>query len=127
MAITHINPEGMHTSIVFSHGVVATGSTTLYVGGQNGTDTDGHITGDVVDQTEQALRNVLQVLTAAGASQTDVAKLTIYLHADADVQEAFGGAQEVWGDHPVPLTVVKVAGLARPEALVEIDAVAVID
>ncbi|WP_061962529.1 RidA family protein [Demequina flava] len=127
MAITHINPEGMHASPVFSQAVVASGTRTVYVGGQNGTDESGAINGDLVDQTEQALRNLLTVLWAADATQADVVKLTIYLHEDGDVQEAFAGSQEIWGAQPVPITVVKVAGFARAEALVEIEAIAVVD
>lgn len=127
MTTTHINPEGMHASPVFSQAVVASGTRTLYVGGQNGTDESGAITGDLVEQTEQALRNVLTVLWAADATQADVVKLTIYVDADSDIQEAFAGSQEIWGDEPVPITVVKVAGFARPEALIEIDAIAVVD
>lgn len=127
MAVTHLNPESMHRSPAFSQGAVATGSRTVYVGGQNGADAESVITGDLVTQTEVALRNVLTVLAEAGASQEDVVKLTIYLHADTDVQEAFAASQEVWGSHAVPITVVIVAGFGRPEALVEIDAIAVVD
>ncbi|MFW2513324.1 RidA family protein [Demequina sp. SO4-13] len=127
MAVTHLNPESMHSSPAFSEGAVATGSRTVYVGGQNGNDASGVITGGLIPQTEQALRNVLTVLTDAGASQDNVVKLTIYLHADTDPQEAFAASEEVWGDHPVPVTVMMVAGFARPEALVEIDAIAVLD
>ncbi len=127
MAVTHLYPESMHRSPAFSEGAVATGSRTVYVGGQNGTDPNNVIEGDLVAQTEQALRNVLTVLAEAGASQQDVVKLTIYLHANAEPQEAFAASGEVWGDHAVPVSVMLVAGFARPEALVEIDAIAVLD
>ncbi len=33
----------------------------------------------------------------------------------------------VWGNHPTAITVLRVAAIARPDALVEIDAIAVID
>lgn len=127
MAVTHLNPASMPHHPEFTQGAVATGTRTVYVGGQNGTDADGTITGDLAAQTEQALRNVISVLAEAGADQQDVAKLTIYLHADTNIQEAFAASQEVWGHHAVPTTVLLVAGLARPEALVEIEAIAVLD
>lgn len=127
MSVTHLNPPDLHQSAAFSQGAVATGNRTVYVGGQNGIGADGSIAGDLVAQTEQALRNVLSVLGEAGADQSHVVKLNIYLHADADVQEAFAASQEVWGNHAVPITVALVAGLARPDALVEIDAIAVLD
>jgi hypothetical protein len=36
----------------------------------------------------------------------------------------FSASQEVWGQHPTAITVLQVAALGRPEALVEIDAIA---
>ncbi|MFV0287702.1 MAG: RidA family protein [Demequina sp.] len=127
MTITHLNPASMQQSQAFSQGVIATGSRTVYVGGQNGTDARGAIEGDLVVQTQQALRNLLTVLAEAGASQEDVCRMTIYLQADQDVQEGYGATVEVWGTHAVPIVVVMVPMLGRPEALVEIDAIAVLD
>ena len=53
-----------------------------------------------------------------------MAKLTIYLQADVDLAAAYSAAAEVWGQHPTAITVLQVAALGRPEALVEIDAIA---
>jgi len=62
MTITHINPPELHTSPVFSQGVLAEGGRTLYIGGQNGTDATGAIVpGGVAAQAAQAMRNVLAV------------------------------------------------------------------
>jgi len=72
----------------------------------------------------QALRNVLTVLEAAGVGPEQVAKLTVYPHAEADPQVGFAAAQQVWGPHPTAITVLRVVGFARPEALVEIEAIA---
>ncbi|APU12752.1 MULTISPECIES: RidA family protein [Actinoalloteichus] len=124
MPLTHLNPAGLHTSPAFSQGIITEAGRTVYVGGQNGTDAHGTITGGVFEQTAQALRNVLAVLDAAGATPEHVAKLTIYLHADADVNAGFAASQEVWGQHPTAITVLRVAGFALPDALVEIDAIA---
>ena len=127
MAVTHLNPASMPHHPEFTQGAVATGARTVYVGGQNGTDADGAIAGDLATQTELALRNVISVLAEAGAAQQDVVKLTVYLAADTNIQEAFAASQEVWGHHVAPTTVLLVAGFARPEALVEIEAIAVLD
>jgi 2-iminobutanoate/2-iminopropanoate deaminase len=125
MTLTHLNPDQLFTTPIFSQGIVADGGRTLYVGGQNGTDSDGAIEGDTAEQTRQAFRNVLAVLEAAGAGPEHVAKLTIYLHADADLEAGFAASRDSWGEQPTTITVLRVAGLARPEALVEIDAIAV--
>lgn len=124
--LTHINPVALHTSPAFSQGVLAEAGPTLYIGGQNGTDRTGAIVGDAVEQSAQALRNVLAVLAEAGAGPQDVVKLTIYLQSDVDINAAYASVPEVWGLHPTAITVLKVAGFARPEALIEIDAIALI-
>lgn len=126
MTLTHLNPAELHTAPAFSQGVLADSGRTLYVGGQNGTDASGAIIGGIAEQTAQAFRNVLAVLAAAGAGPEHVAKLNIYVHVDADLFAGFGASRDVWGDHATAITVLRVAGLARPEALVEIDAIAVL-
>ncbi|MEP6653696.1 MAG: RidA family protein [Myxococcales bacterium] len=81
--------------------------------------------GDIRGQTEQVLRNLNAVLTAAGASLRTVVKTTIYL---TDLQE-FGAVNEVYGRHfpqnPPARATVQVAGLPRGVG-VEIDAIAVL-
>jgi enamine deaminase RidA (YjgF/YER057c/UK114 family) len=126
--ITHINPEDLHTSPVFSQGTLAETGRTLYVGGQNGTGPDGAVVaGGFAEQTTQAMKNVLSVLEAAKAGPEQVAKLNVYIAADADLNEGFGAFGAVWGNHPTAVTVLRVAGFARPEVLVEIDAIALVD
>ena len=126
MTLTHINPEQLHSSPAFSQGVIVEAGRTLYVGGQNGTDATGVITGSIAEQTAQAFHNVLAVLDAAGAGPQHVAKLTVYVHVDANLGAGFAASRASWGDQPTAITVLRVAGLARPEALVEIDAIAVL-
>jgi 2-iminobutanoate/2-iminopropanoate deaminase len=126
MTLTHVNPAQLHTSPAFSQGVIADAGRILYVGGQNGTDATGSIIGGTAEPGVQAFRNVLAVLEAAGAGPEHVAKLNIYVHIEADLGAGFAASRESWGDQPTAITVLRVAGLARPEALVEIDAIAVL-
>jgi enamine deaminase RidA (YjgF/YER057c/UK114 family) len=118
----------MFTSPAFSQGVlIESPSRLLVVGGQNGVDADGRMVGDdIASQTMQAMRNVLTVLREVGAGPQDVAKLTVYLVAGQNAAAGFAASREVWGDHPTAVTVVYVAGLARPDALVEVEALAVL-
>jgi enamine deaminase RidA (YjgF/YER057c/UK114 family) len=76
------------------------------------------------EQSKQALRNVITALEAAGASRENVTRLGIYMVQGQDVREGFAAAQEVWGMHATAITGFFVAGLARPDALVEIEATA---
>lgn len=126
--ITHINPDTMYRSPAFSQAVRVDGAgRTIYVGGQNGIDATGALVSDDFGaQSEQALRNVIAALEAAGASQRDVVKLTIHIAQGQDVGVGYAAAQRVWGPHPTAITGVIVAGLALPGALVEIDAIAVV-
>lgn len=126
MTIIHLQPESLARSPAFSAGTITQGAgRLLVVGGQNGVDASGALVGhDLASQTRQALRNVLAVLAEGGASQKDVAKLTIYLVAGQDPREAYGASAEVWGRFPTAITVLIVAGLANPAFLVEIDALA---
>ena len=126
MAVTHVNPESLHTNPAFSQAtVVEPGTRLVFVGGQNGVDAEGEVVSDELGpQTEQALRNLLTVLEAAGASQEHVAKLTIHVVAGADMREGFAASAKVWGHHATAITVLTVAGLANPHYLVEIDAIA---
>ena len=126
MSITHLNPPSMHQSPAFSQGtIVPAGSRILFVGGQDGVGPDGKVVGHTLqEQTEQALRNVLAVLAAAGASQQDVAKLNIHIIEGSDVNAGFGASLAVWGANPTAITVVSVHSFANPDFLVEIDAIA---
>jgi 2-iminobutanoate/2-iminopropanoate deaminase len=126
MTLTHLNPDSMHRNPAFSQGVLVEGpGSLLVVGGQNGVDETGQVVSDdPVEQSKQALRNVLTVLETVGCTQADVAKLTIYLSADVDITAAYTASQEVWGSHATAITVLFVAALGRPECHVEIEALA---
>ncbi|HEV7741871.1 MAG TPA: RidA family protein [Pseudolysinimonas sp.] len=124
MTIEHINPESMTSNPAFSQGTIAPAGRTLYIGGQNGIDANGDVIADKAEQVAQAMRNVLTVLEAAGAEKTDVAKLTIYLHADLTADEGYGAVLPIWGRTPTAVTVVQVAAFARPGVVCEIDAIA---
>jgi 2-iminobutanoate/2-iminopropanoate deaminase len=120
---TPVDPPHLHHSPAFAHGMIVPAGPTLYVGGQNGTDSTGALLDGLEAQTEQAMRNVLAVLSAAGTSAEHVAKLTIHLAPGVDPGSAYAATQSVWGDRRTAVTVLSVAP-ARPGALVEIEAVA---
>jgi enamine deaminase RidA (YjgF/YER057c/UK114 family) len=129
MTLTHLNPEGVEDSQYFSQAVLIDGGSfaVVVVGGQNGTDESGEIVADSLEeQTVQAFRNLLAVLTAVDADQRHVAKLTIYIQSGHDIPAGYEAASTIWGDYPTAITVLQVAGFARPDALVEVEALAVV-
>jgi enamine deaminase RidA (YjgF/YER057c/UK114 family) len=85
---------------------------------------------DLAGQAEQALRNIAAILEAAGCAVSDVVRLTWYVtHRDAylNARRELGQAyRAVFGRHYPAMSVVVVAGLIEPEALVEIEATAVV-
>ncbi len=131
MAVQHLNPDGLHTNPAFSQGIILPANArTLLIGGQNGVDDKGQIVskGDVAKQAEKALSNLNLVLDAAGATIENLVKVTVVIEQNADLGAAFGAWMAVWGDRPNPPTVkvLKVAGLANPDFLIEIEALAIL-
>jgi enamine deaminase RidA (YjgF/YER057c/UK114 family) len=108
--------------------VVARG-TMVFVRGQIGQDIDtgeSVAIGDAAGQTERAMANIQMLLREAGSSLEHICKITIYI-IDPRYREAVYRTVGKWlkGVHPVSTGIV-VSALARPEWLVEIDAIAVI-
>lgn len=108
--------------------VVARGAM-VFVRGQIGQDLDSSQSvaiGDAAGQAEQAMANIAMLLKEAGAELEHVTKITIYL-VDPRYREAVYRVVGRWlkGVFPVSTGIV-VSALARPEWLVEIDAIAVI-
>lgn len=129
MQVRHINPEGLHRSPAFSQAVVVEQpAKTIYIGGQNGVDSDGKVVGPTLgEQAEQAFRNIATILESEGGSLADVVHWRIAAVDGSSMDEGVAAFQRVWNrsDPPPAISVHFVAGLG-PEFLVEIDAVAVV-
>jgi enamine deaminase RidA (YjgF/YER057c/UK114 family) len=128
MKITHINPDSMLKNPAFSQAVmVEDAKKIVYIGEQNGVDASGVVVGaDLESQTEQALKNILEVLRSVGATQENVVKQTILVAKGQDIRAGYAAAQKAWGAHPIAITVHIVDGFGIPGALVGIEAVCVL-
>lgn len=131
MTIEHLNPEGMHKNAAFSQAIIVPANArVLVVGGQNAVDENGEVVGkgDIAAQTTKALDNLITVLEAAGASLDSLIRLGIYIRADADIRAGFGAwmARAKTIKNPPAITGIKVAGLAHPDFLIEIEATAIL-
>lgn len=125
-----IHPEGWAPAKGYANGVL-TADGRLFVGGQIGwTAGQRFESHDFVGQAEQALRNILAVVEAAGGRAEHIARLTWYVTDKREYlarQGEMGAAyRRVLGRHFPAMTMVVVAGLIEDEALVEIEATAVI-
>jgi enamine deaminase RidA (YjgF/YER057c/UK114 family) len=127
MSIERIRPAGLIDLPHFTP-VIKTGSLVV-ISGQIALDAEGNVVGrgDAKAQTARVFANLEIALKAAGASLADLVKLTIYatdrayLQDIRDVRRTFLGTPD-----PVTSTFVVVSGLALPELLVEIEAMAVV-
>jgi enamine deaminase RidA (YjgF/YER057c/UK114 family) len=129
--VEFLNPDGLIRNPAFSNVVIVSGNVrTIYVGGQDAVDAEGNIVGvgDLAAQTEQVLRNLRTALEAAGAKPEHVVKWSVLVVEGENLATGYAAFQRVWGDQPNPpvITAAVVKGLARPELLVEMDAIAVV-
>ena len=125
-----VNPPWLPKPSGYSHGIEAQGRT-LYVAGQVGWDSNSQLVSDrFIDQFDQALANVLTVVTEAGGSPESIARLTIYVVDKADYaakgKEIGAAYRRVLGKRFPAMALLEVKSLLEPRALVEIEATAVI-
>ena len=127
MARTAIQPAGLRDPRPRFTTAWKVGNT-IYVAGQTASEDQGVAgPGDIRVQTRTALERIRTILDAAGASMKDVVKTTVYV-TDMRYREAYGEVrQEFWPTDPPASTLVQIVGLATPGALIEIEAIAVVD
>ena len=112
----------------FSHvGEIGPGGRVYHLAGQTGTAPDGRIGDGIEEQSELVYNNILTVLEQCGMSVANLAKVTIYL-TSPDYIEAWRAAQKkAFGDIVPASTLLIISRLARPELLVEVEAIAATD
>ncbi|SNR51285.1 RidA family protein [Puniceibacterium sediminis] len=130
--MTHriIHPEGWKPAKGYANGMLGADGT-LYVAGQIGWTGDQVFEAkDFIGQMEQALRNILAVVEAAGGTAADILRMTwfvtdksTYLAHQAEIGKTY---QAVLGRHFPAMTMVVVLALVEDEALLEIEATAFI-
>ena len=129
--VEFINPGSMHSNPAYSQAVVLpAGARTMLIGGQNAVAADGSIVGkgDLGAQTTQALQNLQACLAEAGAGVENLVQVTLYIAGDIDIRPGFEAWVAVWGRRANPPTVcaAKVLGLAHPDSMIEISAIAIL-
>ncbi len=125
----HIDPTVLHKPTGYSHVVEVASGRTLYVSGQIALDPEGTLVGanDLHSQTRQVFENLRLALASRGAEFRHLAKLTVFL-TDATQLPAFREARNEFLCAPLPAcSLVQVARLARPDLLIEVEAIAVLE
>ncbi|MBS7700922.1 MULTISPECIES: RidA family protein [unclassified Chelatococcus] len=130
--LTIVNPPGLYdpSPYGYSHlALVAPGSRLVYVAGQGGETLDGSMDPDFRAQVRQSLANLRTALQGAGATFSDVAKLTVLIVDHSEERLGIFGAEmaAAWDAGLKPTcTLIPVPRLALDAMLVEIEAVAVL-
>ncbi|HVB89428.1 MAG TPA: RidA family protein [Beijerinckiaceae bacterium] len=99
----------------------------VFVSGQHAGSSGGAIGGaSMLAQAREALRRVIALVTAAGASRADIIKLTVFVTDMSRRNEVTAARREAFRE-PFPCsTLVEISALAEPDLLVEIEATAVL-
>src|SRR5215212_10327454 len=127
--VKRTNPPALSAPTGYTHIVEVTGpNRTIYISGQIAYDKDGKIVGagDMKAQAEQVFKNLQAALAAAGATFSDVVKMNSYITDMSKVQAVRDVRAQYFKDTTPASTFVQVAGLVRPELLLEIEVIAVV-
>jgi 3-hydroxybutyrate dehydrogenase len=129
---TVVNPTELGAPRGWNNGMLAQGAgRTLFIAGQTAREASGRVpAADFVSQFDGALANVLAVLLAAGGEPKDIGRFTIYVTDMARYRSSLKPLGEVYrkrmGTHYPAMALVEVKSLVDPNAVVEIEATAVL-
>ena len=124
-----IRPEGWPAPRGYANGMVASGRV-LVTGGLVGWDAAGVFAEGFLPQLRQTLLNIRAVVEAGGGRVEDIVRLTWYVTDieayRASLKEMGPVYREALGRHFPAMAVVQVVSLVEPQAMVEIEATAVL-
>jgi len=123
-----LSPETMSPPFGYSHVVDAPAGRVIFISGQVPLNTEGELVGegDFEAQARQVFANLSAALEAAGAGWSDVVKLNYFLTDIGELATVRAIRDEyVDTERPPASTLVQVSALFSPEAMVEIEAVAI--
>ena len=132
MTFKLINPEALGKPRGYSNGVLTEAvGRLLFVAGQIGWDeTQNIVSDDFVEQFDRALANVVLVVTEAGGSTDQIARLTVYVTSKKEYQLSLKQVGEAYrahlGKHFPAMALVEVKSLLDDRAKVEIEGIAVL-
>ena len=124
-------PSGWPRPKGYSNGISARGRT-IYTAGVVGWDAQEHFTSNTLPgQFEQVLKNILAILAEDGAGPEHLVRLTCYVTSIEAYLASLNEIGEAWkqtiGRHFPAMALVEVVRLVEPQAMVEIEATAVVE
>jgi enamine deaminase RidA (YjgF/YER057c/UK114 family) len=127
-----VNPAELGAPRGWNNGMLArSGGRTLFIAGQTARDASGRVSAaDLVSQFDRALANVLAVIGEAGGRPDDIGRFTIYVTDMAEYRRSLQPLGAAYrgrmGSHYPAMALVEVKSLVDPQAVVEIEATAVL-
>lgn len=127
--LRHLNPPTLSTPTGYTHVVAPLEGRLVFVAGQVSADRTGAIVGkgDFKAQAKQVFENLKAAVEAARGTMADVAKINIYATDVSQISAIREVRQQYFTANPPASTFVQVVALARPEYLLEIEAIVVVD
>ena len=113
----------------FSSGVKTTGGELLFISGQLARNADNELVGigDMAAQTRQVLENIKALVERAGGTMNDIVRVTAYVKDMSKFREIHDVRLEFFDqDHLPASTMVEITRFTLEDALIEIEAIAVI-
>ena len=130
MRNTIIHPEGWKPTRGYANGIL-TSDGQLFIGGQIGWNSEQIFETDTfIGQMEQTLINIVDIVKTAGGEINNIVRLTWYIKNKKEYlsnQKSIGKVyQKILGQHYPAMTMIVVQDLIEDEAILEIEATAII-
>jgi 2-iminobutanoate/2-iminopropanoate deaminase len=123
-----IAPKNLHRPFGYAHAIQI--DNTIYISGQIPLDQEMNVVGknDIAAQTERVYENLKKVIEDAGGTMTDIVMLNIYCtDIEAFDRETRHLRKKSCGNYYPAITAVEIKRLYRPDFMIEMEAVAVLD
>ena len=126
--VEHLQPEGMSPNGGRYTHVVKVGPW-VFIAGQTASDENGDVVGigDPTAQVGQVMKNLRLAVESVGGKFEDIVKTTVYVVGEENVEEVRAARAQYRPEKPPTSTLLIISGLARPEFIIEIEAVAYVE
>jgi reactive intermediate/imine deaminase len=123
-----ITPKTLHRPFGYAHAIQI--DNTIYISGQIPLDQEMHVVGknDIAVQTERVYENLKKVIEEAGGSMSNIVMLNIYCtDLEGYDKKTRHLRKKYFGDYYPATTAIEVKRLYRPDFMIEVEAIAVLD
>jgi reactive intermediate/imine deaminase len=127
--LRHLNPPALSTPTGYTHVVAPQRGRLVFIAGQVSADKAGNVVGkgDFKAQSKQVFENLQAAVQAAGGTMADVAKINVYVTDLTQLAAMRDVRQQYFTGNPPASTLIQVVALARPEYMLEIEAILVVE